>query len=149
MIFLAENSLHFMPAKDIFHNIVRTAIEKDGWTITDENLFIQVEDVDFYIDLAAERVLVAEKMGEKIAVEIKSFLGASDITDFHTALGQFLNYRSALKLVETDRVLYLAVPEDVYNEFFTRRFIQRAIREHQLKILIFNPNREEIVQWKH
>jgi XisH protein len=138
-----------MPAKDIFHKIVKTAIEKDGWTITDENLFIQVEDVDFYIDLAAERVLVAEKMGEKIAVEIKSFLGASDITDFHTALGQFLNYRSALKLVEPKRVLYLAVPEDVYNEFFTRRFIQRAIGEHQLKLLIFNPNREEIVQWKH
>lgn len=102
-----------MPAKDFFHDIVKTALEKDGWSITDENFFIQVEDVDFYVDLIAEKILVAEKIGQKIAVEIKSFLGASDITEFHTALGQFLNYRSALKLVESERILYLAVPEDV------------------------------------
>ena len=137
-----------MPAKDLFHNTVRTALDKDGWTITDENLYIQVEDVDFYIDLAAERILAAEKTGQKIAVEIKSFLGASDVTEFHLALGQFLNYRSALRLTEPDRTLYLAIPEDVYDEFFRRRFIQRAIEEHYLKLLIFNPEREEIVRWR-
>jgi hypothetical protein len=137
-----------MPAKDFFHNTVKTSLEKDGWIITDENLFIEVEDVDFYIDLTAEKILVAEKTGKKIAVEVKSFLGASDVTEFHSALGQCLNYRSALRLTEPDRTLYLAVPEDVYNEFFSRRFIQRVIVEHQLKLLIFNPNQEEIVQWR-
>ena len=137
-----------MPAKDFFHNTVKTSLEKDGWIITDENLFIEVEDVDFYIDLTAEKILVAEKTGKKIAVEIKSFLGASDVTEFHSALGQCLNYRSALRLLEPDRTLYLAVPEDVYNEFFSRRFIQRVIVEHQLKLLIFNPIQEEIVQWR-
>ncbi len=50
-----------MPAKDLFHNTVKTALAKDGWTITDEHLFIRVEDVDFYIDLTAERILAAEK----------------------------------------------------------------------------------------
>ena len=138
-----------MPAKDLFHNTVRTALEKDGWVITDEDLFIQVEDVDFYIDLAAERILAAEKTGQKIAVEVKSFLGASDVTEFHLALGQCLNYRSALRLIEPERTLYLAVPVDVYDEFFSRRFIQRVIAEHQLKLLIFNPEREEIVIWKN
>lgn len=137
-----------MPAKDLFHNTVKTSLEKDGWEITDEHLFIQVEDIDFYIDLAAERILAAEKTGHKIAVEVKSFLGASDVTEFHLALGQFLNYRSALTLTEPDRTLYLAVPEDVYNEFFRRRFIQRAIREHKLKLLIFNPATEEIIEWR-
>ena len=137
-----------MPAKDFFHNTVKTSLEKDGWIITDENLFIEVEDVDFYIDLTAEKILVAEKTGKKIAVEVKSFLGASDVTEFHSALGQCLNYRSALRLTEPDRTLYLAVPEDVYNEFFIRRFIQRVIVEHQLKLLIFNPSQEEIVQWR-
>lgn len=137
-----------MPAKDFFHNTVKTSLEKDGWIITDENLFIEVEDVDFYIDLTAEKILVAEKTGKKIAVEVKSFLGASDVTEFHSALGQCLNYRSALRLTEPDRTLYLAIPEDVYNEFFVRRFIQRAIVEHQLKLLIFNPTQEEIVQWR-
>ncbi|MDQ2096076.1 MAG: XisH family protein [Tychonema bourrellyi B0820] len=137
-----------MSAKDFFHNTVKTSLEKDGWIITDENLFIEVEDVDFYIDLAAERILVAEKTGQKIAVEVKSFLGASDVTEFHSALGQCLNYRSALRLTEPDRTLYLAIPEDVYKDFFTRKFIQRVIVEHQLKLLIFNPTQEEIVQWK-
>jgi hypothetical protein len=137
-----------MPAKDIFHPTVKTALEKDQWTITDENLFIQVEDIDFYIDLTAEKILAAEKTGKKIAVEIKSFLGPSDVTEFHLALGQCLNYRSALRLIEPDRVLYLAIPVDVYQEFFNRRFIQRIISEYQLKLLIFNPEQEEIVTWR-
>lgn len=137
-----------MPAKDLFHNTVKTALEKDGWTITDEHLFLQIEDVDFYVDLTAERILAAEKTGKKIAVEIKSFLGASDVTEFHLALGQCLNYRSALRLTEPDRTLYLAVPVDVYHEFFSRRFIQRIISEYQLKLLIFNPTQEEIVTWR-
>jgi hypothetical protein len=41
--------------------------------------------------------------------------------------------------------LYLAIPVDVYDEFFSRRFIQRIIGEYQLKLLIFNPAQEEIV----
>lgn len=137
-----------MPAKDLFHTTVKTALVKDGWNITNEHLFIQVEDIDFYIDLTAERILAAEKTGKKIAVEIKSFLGASEVTEFHLALGQCLNYRSALKLTEPDRRLYLAIPVDVYNEFFSRRFIQRIITEYQLKLLIFNPEQEEIVIWR-
>ncbi|ACK72734.1 XisH protein [Gloeothece citriformis PCC 7424] len=138
-----------MPAKDLFHNTVKTALEKDGWTITDENLLIQVEDVDFYLDLTAQRILAASKTGKKIAVEIKSFLGASEVTEFHLALGQCLNYRSALRLTEPNRTLYLAIPLDVYDDFFSRKFIQRIIVEYQLKLLIFNPEQEEIVLWKN
>ena len=138
-----------MPAKDLFHHTVKTALEKDGWTITDENLFMQVEDVDFYIDLTAERILAAKKLVKKIAVEIKSFLGASDVTEFHLTLGQCLNYRSALRLTEPDRILYLAIPVDVYGEFFSRKFIQRVIGEYQLKLLIFSPDQEEIVIWRN
>jgi hypothetical protein len=138
-----------MAAKDKFHNVVKIAIEKDGWTITDDPLFIRAEDVDFYIDLGAKKVLAAEKAGQKIAVEIKSFLGASEVNEFHSALGQFLNYRSALRLTQPERVLYLAVAIDIYEEFFNRRFIQRVIAEHQLRFLIFNVEREEIVLWRN
>ena len=116
---------------------------------TDDPLFIRAEDVDFYIDLGAEKVLAAEKAGQKIAVEIKSFLGASEVNEFHSALGQFLNYRSALRLTQPERVLYLAVAIDIYEEFFNRRFIQRVIAEHQLKLLIFNVAQEEIVSWRN
>jgi hypothetical protein len=58
------------------------------------------------------------------------------------------NYRSALRLTEPDRILYLAIPVDVYNEFFSRKFIQRIIGEYQLKLPVFNPYQEEIVIWR-
>lgn len=107
-----------------------------------------MKDIEFFIDLGAEKVIAAEKDGLKIAVEIKSFLGASDITDFHTALGQFLNYRYALKKQNPERVLYLAVSRDVYEDFFSRPFIQEVMAEYRLKLIIFEVMREEIVLWK-
>jgi DNA-directed RNA polymerase beta subunit len=37
---------------------------------------------------------------------------------------------------------------DSYNDFFSNRFIQELIAEHQLKLLIFDAIQEEIVLWK-
>ncbi len=54
--------------------------------ITDDPLRIEVGDVEMYIDLDAEQVLAAEREGEKIAVEIKSFIGTSNISQFHEAI---------------------------------------------------------------
>lgn len=68
--------------------------------------------------MAAERLIAAERGGEKIAVEIKSFIGTSAISDLHTALGQFLNYRIMLEVNQPDRLLYLAVPLETYETFF-------------------------------
>ena len=137
-----------MSAKDFFHNAVRLALEKDGWLITDDPLSFTVDGLDLRIDLAAERLLGAEKEGQKIAVEIKSFLGPSDVSEFHTALGQTLNYRSVLRKKEPDRILYLAIGNEIYKEFFLIPFIQEIIAEHQLKLLIFEAIKQEIVLWK-
>lgn len=137
-----------MSARDTVHNAVRSALEKDGWTITHDPLTIKVGGLDFYIDLGAERLFAAQKAGQTIAVEIKSFLGASEVTEFHLALGQTLNYRSALRKTQPKRVLYLAIPFDAYRDFFTREFIQDVIAEHQIKLLIFDTVKEEIVLWK-
>jgi Holliday junction resolvase-like predicted endonuclease len=63
-----------MPAKNIYHNTVKNALIKEGWTITDDPLFIQFGEVDMYIDIGAERIIAAEKENQKIAIEIKSFL---------------------------------------------------------------------------
>nr|WP_322745303.1 element excision factor XisH family protein [Nostoc sp. LEGE 12447] len=83
--------------------------------------------VDFYIDLGAELLLAATKDEEKIAVEIKTFLAPSTISEFHTAIGQFINYRIALEDDDPERRLYLAVPLDVYKRFFRYPFIQTVI----------------------
>ena len=137
-----------MPAKDIFHDAVRVALEKDSWSITHDPLSMTIDGIEFYIDLGAERLLAAEKEGQKIAVEVKSFLGKSDISEFHTALGQTLNYRSVLRKKQPGRVLYLAISYEIYTEFFTIPFIQEVIAEHQLKLLIFETMKQEIVLWK-
>ncbi|MBW4666039.1 MAG: XisH family protein [Cyanomargarita calcarea GSE-NOS-MK-12-04C] len=133
-------------AKDPFHYAVRTALEKQGWTITADPYEISVGDVDFEIDLAAE-MLAAERAGERIAVEIKSFIGGSNVSEFHTALGQFLNYKFALEEADPQRKLYLAVPESIYKSFFQRRFTRSVIERIQINLLIYNEKQEVIVQW--
>lgn len=135
-------------AKDLFHDAVKQALLKEQWEITADPLTMKIEGVKLEIDLAAEKVFAAEKLGRKIAVEIKSFLNPSTITDFHTALGQFLNYRLALQMREPDRDLYLAVPIDTFESFFQELFIQEAVKLYQVKLLIYNPLREIITAWK-
>jgi hypothetical protein len=140
--------LFYMSAKDIFHQSVRIALEKDGWKITHDPLYLKVNDVEFYIDLGVERLIAAEKAGQKIAIEIKSFLGASEVAEFHLALGQILNYRLALKQEKLARILYLAIPKDTYEDFFSRQFIQDSVAEYQIKLLIFDSIKQEVVLWK-
>lgn len=136
-----------MAAKDRFHVVVRRALEKEQWVITDDPLKIEIGGAKLEIDLGAEQILAAERAGEKIAVEIKSFLGDSPITDYHAALGQFLNYRLALELSEPDRSLYLAIPAAVHQAFFQREFAQLSVERYQIRRLIYNPVQEVIVQW--
>jgi XisH protein len=133
-------------AKDRFHDAVRTALEKEGWTITADPYEMSVGDVDFEIDLAAE-MLAAQRAEEKIAVEIKSFIGSSKVSDFHTALGQLINYQFALEEFEPERKLFLAVPESIYNTFFQRRFIRSVVERTQINLVIYNEKQEVIVQW--
>lgn len=138
-----------MSAKDIFHPIVRSALEKEGWTITHDPLYLKVDEDKLYVDLGAENNLLgAERYGQKIAVEIKSFLGFSLVKDFHEAIGQAWNYKVVLEEQQPNRSLYLAVPEDIYEEFFTRRLAQMSVARMQLNLLVFNPIKEEIITWR-
>jgi len=137
-----------MAAKDLFHDAVRKSLLKEQWVITDDPLKIKIEGVKFEIDLAAEKVFAAEKEGRKIAVEIKSFLNNSVLTDFHAALGQFLNYRLALQITEPNRILYLAVPFDTFDSFFQEVFVQQAVALYQIKLIVYDPRQEVIVAWR-
>lgn len=134
-------------AKDRFHDTVKQALISEGWTITDDPLSLEFGGVDLYVDLGAERLIAAEKENEKIAVEVKSFLMPSIITGFHLALGQMMSYRIALKAEEPERVLYLAIPDDVYQSFFKLEFAQTAIQDYQLNLIVYQTDREGRLQW--
>jgi len=137
-----------MPAKDIFHDVVRSALENDGWVITADPLFLKLEgEQKMYVDLAAERLVAAQKGQDKIAVEIKSFSGESFLGDFHTAVGQFLNYRVVLARLDPDRKLFLAVPIDTYQEYFQDGVAPLSIEAYDLKLIIYNPDTQELTQW--
>jgi hypothetical protein len=136
-------------AKDVFHDAVRKGLEKEGWLITDDPLRIQVGGVNMEIDLGAEKIIAAERGEEKIAVEIKSFIGTSNISEFHTAIGQFINYRVALEEQQPERILYLAVPLGVYRKFFILPFVQTIIKRFQITLIIYDPVSEVILEWKN
>jgi XisH protein len=134
-------------AKDIYHEAVRLALEKEGWRITHDHFTFKVGEVAFLIDLGAEKLLVAERENSKIAVEVKSFVRASPLNAFHEALGQYENYLLALEEYDPERVLFLAVPLEVYNTFFQKPFIQKVIRRKNLHIIVYEPTSAKIEIW--
>lgn len=138
-----------MPAKDFFHDHVRNALEKDGWTITHDPLTIVLEGTrdNLFVDLGAERLIAAEKAARKIAVEVKSFISNSKLTDLENALGQYILYQDILGENEPDRILYLAIREDVFTTLISQPFWDLLLKNHRLRLLIFDDVKQEVKQW--
>lgn len=136
-----------MPAKDLLHDCVKNALVKDGWKITDDPFRLKYKGRKLYVDLGAERILAAEKGEEKIAVEIKSFVGASEMNDLENALGQFIFYRAILAENEPDRELFLAVPDEIFKTLFEREFYDLLTKNNLAKVFGVNEETEEIIGW--
>jgi hypothetical protein len=136
-----------MPRYDFYHNTVKNALLKDGWIITDDPFVIEFKGLRLYADLGAEKLLAAEKTGQKVVIEIKVFNSISLITELEKAVGQYGIYRTFLKRINPDRTLYLVIAEDVYQDFFQRPAIQEIITDQQINLIVFDPNLEEIIQW--
>jgi Holliday junction resolvase-like predicted endonuclease len=136
-----------MPARDLYHDAVKSALIKEGWNILADPYRIQYKDIDLYADLAAERPIAIERAGQKIVVEIKSFVGRSLMTDFHLAVGQYKVYQMLLQETDSEYDLYLAIDDITHNNFFRREGIQFLVRTSQIKLFVVNINEQEIVQW--
>lgn len=136
-----------MPARDLYHKHVRNALQRDGWIITHDPLKLKWGVRDLYVDLGTEQLLAAEKGTQKIAVEIKSFLGPSEIADLEQALGQFVLYTSVLDEVEPERILYLAVSEEIFVDLFEEPIGQLLLTKQQLRLVVFDPTTEVIRTW--
>jgi hypothetical protein len=136
-----------MPAKDTFHEQVKTALIKDGWTITHDPYTLSFGTTNVYTDLGAERSIAAQRGEEKVALEIKSFLSDSAVRELEIGLGQFVLYRMLMRTVEPDRTLLLAIPESAFKSLFEEPAGQRVIQEIGLKLVIFDPTRQEILRW--
>ncbi len=138
-----------MSAKDIYHDACVHALQKDGWTITHDPLTVSVGRTDLLIDLGAERIVAAERNGERIAVEIKSFVKLSPVQDLKEAVGQFVLYEGALaeSPANDDRTLFLAIRVETYDSVFEEPIGQMLLRHSDLRLIVFDPNQEEIILW--
>ncbi len=136
-----------MPRKDKDHDLVREALEKDGWTITHDPYRLEMGDVDLAADLGAEKLFAAERGLEKIVVEIKMFQRMSVISSFHEAVGQFRNYRRLLRRKDAERRLFLAISENTFNYFMSQEFYRMAIEEDEISLLVYNKPSISIEKW--
>jgi len=136
-----------MPARDTDHEAVKRALVDDGWTITHDPYVIEAGEDKVYVDLGAERPIAAEKDGERIAVEIKSFRGRSVLRDFEQAVGQYLLYLSLIRRVEPERVLFLGVPEEIYENQLHAAIVRPLLDDVHIRMAVFDPQRARIVRW--
>ncbi len=134
-------------AKDAYHETVRHALEKDGWTITHDPFPIRFDDLRVYADLGAEKVFTEQTESYKIVIEIKVLGGVSKIEDFEKALGQINLYRVLMEATKIKREIYLAVSDEVHNKFMQRKAIDLVIQKQKINLLIFNVEEEKITQW--
>ncbi len=138
-----------MAAKDYYHEPFVRALQKNGWTITHDPLTLPFQDTHLLVDIGAEQTIAAERGTERIAVEIKSFIKLSPIQDLKEALGQYIIYADIMAESpdHSDRTLFLAVREEAYNDVFDDPQTLRILHRRNIRLVIFNPTKEEILQW--
>ena len=136
-----------MSRRDLFHMAVVHALERDGWTITDDPYYLEYGAQTLQIDVAAEMPIAAERAGCKIAVEIKSFAGKTEMVEFYAAVGQFVTYRNALRRQEPERILYLAVPTEAFETLFDPAHGRDLREEIAIHLLVYSAEMETIVKW--
>jgi len=136
-----------MSARDKYHPQVRRALEKDGWIITHDPYRIPVSGTRAEIDLAAEMPIAAEKDNRRIAIEIKSFLSESFLTNVERALGQYGVYRVLLLAHEPGRTLYLALPQWVKAELLDHAAYRNLLRVFETRLIFYNSDEEVLSEW--
>ena len=136
-----------MPARDLLHPAVRRALERDGWKITDDPLRLVVGRRSMYVDLGAEQLIATTRGSVCIAVEVKNFVGTSEVQDLEMALGQFMLYERVLRRDQPDRSLWLAVPSRVWSGLFREAIGELLLEDGGLRLLVIDEKQEVIERW--
>ena len=136
-----------MPTQDLYHDVVKNALRQDGWRITHTALQLKLGANTRAGELWEGPLLAAEKDERKIAVAVNSFVGRSDLADLTQTLGQLALSRPRLHVMESDRVLYLAVRQATYSAWFAGSDGELLLERQPMPLLVFDPRTEAIVQW--
>lgn len=136
-----------MPKKDLYHDLVRLALEKDGWNITHDPMRFRWRGRTIWPDLGVEKIIAADRGTEQIAVEIKSFTTIAVMASFYEAIGQYDVYVTALAELDPGRKVVLAVPQNAYDDFFSTEFVQTIIQAKGISLLVYDPQQVTITLW--
>ena len=80
-------------------------------------------------------------------MEIKSFLGPSEIADLEKAIGQFALYRAILAERDPERKLFLAVPQSTLIDVFQEPLGTLLLNKNLARVVGFDPEKKEVTQW--
>jgi hypothetical protein len=138
-----------MPAIDQCEPAVIRALQKAGWIVTHQPYSIHIVEPGrsnyVYADL---RLRHSRNSRTIIVTEVKCFADKRQLMDdLYESIGQYATYRSALALENLQLPLYLAIPLAVYATFFQKPLVQRVINDVQVKLVIVDTEKEEIIQW--
>ena len=136
-----------MGAQGISHDVVKSILIANGWTITNDPLVLEFEVKGRLVDLGAERVLVADKVGRKIAVETKCFSEASNVDDLERAVGRFALVNVALEEREPDRRFYLAIPGKIADEVFQDPVWQLMLKRDRVRLAVLDADAKVVASW--
>jgi len=142
-----QENFQNMSRRDIYHDTVRRSLKKDGWEITHDPFPLEIGEKTLSADLGAERLVSAEKGSRKIVVEVRSFVGRSDVRDLQRAVGQYVMYLRILRKAGTDSHLYLAVRERTYETVFCIELGQLFLTDSLIRLIVFDDKKEVITKW--
>ena len=132
-----------MPQLDSCHPQVVHALEKAGWDVSGDPYSLDTTLNVLFVDIEAWRT----DGNPIIVVEVKCFReGTSDMTSLYNAIGQYLVYRSLLSRLRKNRVLYMALPANIYHGKF-QFFGMPLVNELQINLIVVDLDKEEIEQW--
>jgi len=96
-----------------------------GRSLCNPSAAAQSPKINFSVAAATilDLVDVFLSLAHSVAVEVKSFVGKSDVADLEDALGQFDLYQILLEETEPARKLYLAVHEIAFDAVFKDRIV--------------------------
>jgi len=136
-----------MPAQDLYHDVVRDALRKDGWRITHTALQLKARAESSAGEPWEGPWLIADKDERKVAVAVNSFVGHSSPEDLTQMWSQLALARPQLRAMNADRVVYLAVRQATYNACFGGTEGDLLLAKEHMQLLVFDPRAEVIVQW--
>ena len=133
-------------AYDNCHQQIVNALLKAAWVVDDKQVYLRVDRLTMVADIRAQ--ILNGNVQQIIIVEVKCFSDPrNDLDELYRAVGQYLLYRSALQLRQSDWPIYLAIPTIVYSRLFVKSVVQNVVTRNEIKLIIVDVEREEIVQW--